>query len=78
MFFEHGREVGLVVEAHGVSHLRDVDLSFFYQACCLFQSQVADEFSGRYTCYLLELAVQLGTADTHICRKFLHVQILIG
>ena len=41
--FEHGGEVSLVVVAHGISHLRDIDFPFLQQCDCLLKTDVADE-----------------------------------
>lgn len=45
VFLEDGGEIGLVVEAHGISHLRDIDASLLEELLGLFQTQVAAAFA---------------------------------
>ena len=75
MFLENSRKVGLIVESNRVCHLGDIYLLIAYQACCLFQSDIADKLTGRETSHLLHLAVQLGPADTYALGERLYAEV---
>lgn len=78
MFLEHGREVCLIAETYGISHLGHVDSSFTYEPCGLFQSQVTYKLSRGDAGNLFHLAMQVGTADSDFLDKLLHVEIRIA
>ena len=57
VFLEDGREVGLVVETYRVGYLCDVDFLLADESGSLFQSQIADELTGRDARHLLHLTM---------------------
>lgn len=67
--------MGLVVETYRVGYLRDINLPLFDESCRLFQSEVTYKFSGRNTSNLLQLTVELCTADTDLLGKFLYIEV---
>ena len=78
MLAEDGGEVGEVGEADGVGDLGDVDLLLTQEAGGLLQTDVADELRGGDAGHLLHLAVELGTADTHLLTEHLDVEVAIA
>ena len=57
MLFEDRGEIGLIVEAHRIGYLCDVDFSLTDEACSLLQTQVANELSCRDARDLLHLHI---------------------
>ena len=69
VFLENSRKVGLIVESNRVCHLGNIYLLIAYQACCLFQSDIADKLTELKSQVWNEALTYLGISNVNIQKK---------